>query len=133
MVSREQCQYSKALDKLKTKECAKCNGAGYIDDIDPKDMFYNVWECSECIGTGYGIILPRPDADKALKEMIKTLTPAFMKDKALNEVEKFFLVIPASEVIFRDYEKGILILNLFNDIVICIKQDGFAWIEYENP
>lgn len=128
MQLKDNCQYSKAQDRLKSKECINCMGLGFIYDDEP-----NEWECTECSGTGYGMILPRPDADKALKKMIKTLTPEFMRDIPLESVKQKFDIIPTNEIIFEDYDEGILILKLFRDIIICIRQDdGFAWIEYEN-
>jgi len=122
--------YNKEKNKLNSKKCLECMGLGYIDNADIGDISYDEWECPECVGTGYDTILPRPDADKALKKMIKILTPDFMENVQLKTIKEKFLIIPSSEIIVEDCDEGVLILRLFKHIVICITHNGFAWIKH---
>jgi DnaJ-class molecular chaperone len=46
-------KFQKAVEDIRFKKCAKCDGIGEIDDADFGDIFFNTWECPDCNGTGF--------------------------------------------------------------------------------
>jgi len=45
-------QYQRELQNLDAKKCKMCDGTGKINDAEPGDIFYNIYVCSTCKGTG---------------------------------------------------------------------------------
>lgn len=128
----ERTFFENSLARIESKRCKKCDGSGRVVDIRDKHLHHtsSTVECSECMGTGFGEVLPVEHADKALKKMIKICTPEFFNDIPFTAVKHAFMVNPTAETIYENEGEDILIIKLFEDVVICFKDKRVAWIEF---
>lgn len=46
-------EFERQLKELKAKRCYKCKGHGTLNDAEPGDISFNIWECDRCRGSGF--------------------------------------------------------------------------------